>query len=132
MCAFQISDDTLREHAYGIARGIRPLAIAGSCRTEPQEMLAAQTRLEAQGEPGAIAFVCRRSDDFADCGYAASAWVIDLYRWLVNCDEDLLPAKQRHRIVGLLLGYSVAAVAGFEEQAAGRACYNDVKAEAEV
>lgn len=123
MTAFQVSDDTLREHAYGVARGVRALAIAGSCRVEQDEMLAAQTRLESVGEPGAIAFVCPRTDDFADCGYAAAAWVIDLYRWVVSAADTMMPVKQRHRIVGLLLGYNVGAIGEYEEQAAGRACH---------
>jgi hypothetical protein len=126
MTALQVSDDTLREHAYGIARGVRPLALAGMCRAEPDEMLAAQTRLEAMGEPGAIAFVCPRTDEFADCGYASAAWVIDLYRWMVGAVDDVLPSKHRHRMVGLLLGYGVSAIADYEEQAAGRACHQPV------
>jgi hypothetical protein len=132
MTALEISDDTLREHAYGVARGVRALAISGSCRAEQSEMLAAQTRLEAMGEPGAIAFVCPRHDTFADCGYAAAAWVIDLYRWLVSVVDDELPAKHRHRIVGLLLGYGVGAITDYEEQAAGRACHQPANGPAPV
>ena len=124
MMTSEISDDLLRELAYGVARGVRPLALAGSCAAEHDAMLVVQTRLESQGEPGAIAFVCPRGDEgVADFGYAAAAWVIDLYRWAIGASEDVLPAKQRHRIVGLLLGYGVPAVASYEEQAAGRACH---------
>jgi hypothetical protein len=124
MTAIEISDDVLRELAYGVARGVRPLALAGSCAAEHDAMLVVQTRLESQGEPGAIAFVCPRGDDgLADYGYAAAAWVIDLYRWVVGATEDEVPSKHRHRVVGLLLGYSVPAVANYEEQAAGRACH---------
>jgi hypothetical protein len=123
MTAKATSDDALREQAYCVSRGVRALALAGSCKADPEEMLAVQTRLEALGEPGAIPFVCPRNDEFADCGYAAAAWVIDLYRWLVTVADEVVMPKHRHRIVGLLLGYGVSAIGDYEEQAAGRACH---------
>jgi hypothetical protein len=124
MTAIEITDDLLRELAYGVARGVRSLAIAGTCAAEHDAMLVVQTRLENQGEPGAIAFVCPRGDDgLADYGYAAAAWVIDLYRWVIGAPEDVVAPRHRHRVVGLLLGYSAQAIASYEEQAAGRACH---------
>jgi hypothetical protein len=59
----------------------------------------------------------RRRDGVADYGYAASAWVLDLLAWL---NSDAVPLNQQHRIVGLLLGYGVAAIRSFEEEGSGR------------
>ena len=39
-------------------------------------------------------------------GYAAAAWVVDLLAWSYE-----QPLRQHHRIIGLLLGYSVNAIA---------------------
>jgi hypothetical protein len=52
MTAIEITDDLLRELAYGVARGVRSLAIAGTCAAEHDAMLVVQTRLENQGGAG--------------------------------------------------------------------------------
>jgi hypothetical protein len=114
------SDDLLREQSYLVARGVRSLALAGHCENESLTMLRIATRLEALAEAGAIPFVIDRGDGWADFGFAASGWVLDLYAWLSKDTQDAVPEPQRSRILGLLLGYSVEAIRLFEEGRGGR------------
>jgi hypothetical protein len=59
--------------------------------------------------------MCDRGDGTVEYGYAAAQWAIDLYCWVVNEKaDDVVPSHQRHRIIGLLLGYSAAAISDFE------------------
>jgi len=117
-----VPDEGMREHAYLVGRGVRSLAIVDTCDINADEvqMLRLATRLERFGTAGAIPFVCKGADGLVHCGYATSQWVLDLFAWLVNSREDAVPSKQRHRILGLLLGYSPQAIREFEEQGCGR------------
>jgi hypothetical protein len=112
-----VSDDTLREHAYGVARGVRPLALVEEFPSEPLLMLRAATRIEAVSD-GCVPFVVDHGDGFASCGFAASAWAVDLYRWVRTTDD--VPQPHRDQVMGLLLGYSVEAVSRFVEFRSGR------------
>jgi hypothetical protein len=114
------SDDLLQDHAYLIARGVRSLALIGQCESDDWTRLQHLTRLEAIAEPGAIPFVIDRGSGWADFGFAASGWVLDLYSWAVQGPQDAVPDLQRHRILGLLLGYSTEAIRLFEEGRSGR------------
>jgi len=105
------------EHAYLVARGVRPVAIVGQCPTIPRVMFEVAARLEELAEDGAIPFVSPRDDGIADYGFAASKWAIDLLRWT---QSDAVPTEHRHRIIGLLLGYSAEAIRRHEEQGCGR------------
>ena len=107
-------DGIAREHAYTVARGVRALALVGNCASDPFTMRLALEGLEAAAEGGAMPFVLDRGDGSAECGYAGAPWVHDLYRWAVQQADDTVPRDQRHRIIGLLLGYSVEAVSKFE------------------
>jgi hypothetical protein len=112
-----VSADSLTfEHAYLVARGVRPLALVGHCPTDALCLHRAQQQLESFAAAGAIAFVCDRGDGFADYGFAGAQWAIDLYRWSVQ-KNDAVPVAQQHRIIGLLLGYSTAAISDFETAA---------------
>jgi hypothetical protein len=109
-------DDALTEAAYLVARGVRALALAGHCRADPMVMLRASTRLSvAAGGDGALPFVIDFGDGSASCGYAAAKWAIDLFESVVR---DKHP--HRHQILGLLLGYSPAAISRHEENSTGR------------
>jgi hypothetical protein len=110
----------MREHAYLVSRGVRSLAIIDSYSVDKVQMLELATRVERFACPGAIPFVCKGADGLVYCGYAASQWVVDLFAWLINSKEGAVPSKQRHRILGLLLGYSPEAIRQFEEQNCGR------------
>jgi hypothetical protein len=113
------SPETMQQHAYLVARGVRALALVGHCDAKPMTMLRAATRLEVAAGPGIVPFVIERSDGVADLGYAATQWAIDLYQWTFS-DEAGVPERHRHHIVGLLLGYSPDAIRQFEERCTGR------------
>jgi hypothetical protein len=108
----------LHEQSYVIARGVRPLALVGQCKADTVVRSRLLARLSRHGDVGAVPFVCEREDGTAEYGYAAAQWAIDLYRWVVNEKaDDVVPSCQRHRIIGLLLGYSAAAISDFETAA---------------
>lgn len=107
----------LSEHAYLVARGTRHIAETGTVAADAQEMLRASSVLESVAPEGAIAFVCPGPDERAVCGFAASSWALDLYRWAVNAE---IPQAQRARILGLLHGYSGEAIRAYEERECGR------------
>lgn len=107
------NDDLIREQAYQIARGTRPLALVGSCALSAD----IEQRLRALAVPGAVPFVCERGHGVADFGYGVAPWAVDLYRWATQEPDNVVPPEQRHRIIGLLLGYSVQAVTEFETSA---------------
>ena len=110
------SDEFLEESAYLVSRGVRPMALAGTCEAGPMVMLRASTRLgTAAMRFDALPFVIDFGEGRADCGYATAKWVIDLYEatW-----RDRSPF--RHQITGLLLGYSPSAIARHEENGTSR------------
>lgn len=115
----ELSQELIREQAYLIANGVRPLALVGSCQADSETMLRVTTQLENAAEPDAIPFVLDRGDGFADFGYAASQWVLDLFQWVTRASSGV-PRRQMHRIRGLLLGYGVDAIRSFEERSSGR------------
>src|SRR5690349_8752304 len=79
------SPDVLGEHAYLVARGVRPLAVAGHCSREETCLLRLATVVEnaALGEP-VVSFVCPHQDGTVSFGYAANAPVLDLYEWATS------------------------------------------------
>ena len=117
------SDELLREQAYLAARGVRPLSLAGHSHCgsgdgDPPVLLRIATRLERHAEAHAIPFVVDHGDGVASYGYAGSRWALDLYEWTVR--DPAIPQEQRHRIIGLLLGYGAPAVSRYEEEGSGR------------
>jgi hypothetical protein len=115
------SDDVLTEQAYLVARGVRRLSLAGHCHAADDasdELLRVATQVERHSEPNAIPFVLDHGDGTASYGYAESRWALDLYQWAVK--DPSVPQEQRHRIIGLLLGYSTPAVSRHEEESSGR------------
>ena len=68
------SDDLLAEQAYLVARGVRPLALAGHCPS--QHVLRAATRVERLAVPGVVPFVLDHRDGTASFGALVSfPWV---------------------------------------------------------
>lgn len=114
------SDDLVREHAYLVARGVRPLAIVGECSTDNMTMMRTATRIEALSVPGAIPFVCDCQNGSAEYGYAAEPWVVDLFEWLMTAEGHMVPTQHRHHVLGLLLGYSPSAVRDYQAHNSGR------------
>ena len=119
-----LSEGLLREHAYLVARGVRPIALVGQCQSSPVALLRAQTLLNNGADAGAIPFVIDRGDGCADLGYAAARWAIDLFRWIVKDAQDAIPSEHRDRILGLLFGYSIEAIRLFDDTRSGRVYLN--------
>jgi hypothetical protein len=105
------SDDVLLDHAFLVARGVRHLALIGSCAEGHAEIV--RERLGRLAEPGAIPFqVPNQYRGWLSCGYAGAPWAVELMRWTFSDD---CPDAQRDRIMGLLCGYSTQAIQSFEE-----------------
>jgi len=113
-------DEVLREQAYLVSRGVRQLSLAGHCHVDADSdgLLGVATHLERHGEGNAIPFVVDHGDGVASYGYSESRWALDLYEWAVT--DPSVPQEQRHRIIGLLLGYGAPAVSRYEEEGSGR------------
>ena len=102
------TDDLIQEQAYLVSRGVRALALLNPVGLDAKEMEDAFIRLGQTVGGDIIPFVLpRRNADCAMTGFAAAQWVIDLLKW----SYDQAPVRQHHRILGLLLGYSVEAIA---------------------
>lgn len=113
------NQDVLLEHAYLVARGVRPVAIAGHFPTKSASALRIATLIEAAApQEGALPFVIDHGDESGSFGFAANRWSLDFYEWAVT--DGSIPEQQRHRIVGLLLGYSPEAISRYEETGSGR------------
>jgi hypothetical protein len=112
------SDDLLSEQSYLVARGVRPIALAGHMHVAADDLLRLATRVERAASEGCLPFVIDHSDGTASYGYAAERWALDLYEWAVR--DPHVPEEQRDRIVGLLLGYSGPSVARYEDEGSGR------------
>jgi hypothetical protein len=111
--------DVLAEHAYLVARDVRPLAIGGHFPTGAASTLRIATLIEdaATGED-VLPFVIDHGDGSGSFGYAVNLWTLDFYEWSVT--DRAIPEQQRHRIIGMLLGYSPVAISRYEESGSGR------------
>ena len=114
------SDDMIHEQAALIARGVRALALIGTCQAEQVTMLQTATKIGTLAHVNTVPFVLDRGDGVAEYGYATAQWVVDLLRWLLQSSPDRVPPKHRDRIVGLLCGYSAEAIRLFDERTSGR------------
>jgi len=113
------SSEVLREQAYLVARGVRPLSLAGHCHVGVGDvLLRLATQVERHGEANAVPFVVDHGNGAASFGYAGSRWALDPYEWSVK--DPSIPQEQRDRIIGLLLGYGAPAVSRYEEEGSGR------------
>ena len=116
------SEEVLREQAYLVSRGVRTLSLAGHFHlaeeSDPAILLRTATHLERYAEANVIPFVIDHGDGVASYGYSESRWALDLYEWTVK--DPSVPQEQRHRIIGLLLGYGTPAVSHHEETGSGR------------
>jgi hypothetical protein len=111
--------DVLVEHAYLVARGVRPLAIANHFPTASVSVLRIATVIEAAAEgEDALPFVLDHGDGSGSFGYAANRMTLDFYEWAAS--DPAIPEQQRHRIIGMLLGYSPVAISRYEETGCGR------------
>jgi hypothetical protein len=113
------SPDVLVEHAYLVARGVRPLAIAGHFPTGSASLLRIATLIEAAApNEDAAPFVIDHGDGTGSFGFAANRMTLDFYEWAVT--DRSIPEQQQHRVIGMLLGYSPVAISRYEESGSGR------------
>jgi hypothetical protein len=111
--------DVLAEHAYLVARGVRPVAVAGHFQAETASTLRIATLIErAAPAEEVIPFVVEHCDGTSSFGYAASRWSLDFYEWAIT--DPAIPEQQRHRVIGMLLGYSPDAISRYEDFGSGR------------
>ena len=90
-----------------MSRGVRPLALLESVSLEPAERVNTFVRLNQVEMDPAIPFVMPLRDmDCTMTGFSADPWVVELLQW----SYDHAPLRQHHRIIGLLLGYSVSVI----------------------
>lgn len=105
------------EHAYLVARGIRPLTLVEALPCQPCP--AGRDRLE-EPQPRLHPLGSRPRRRDSELRLCASAWVLDLYEWAVT---GSIPEEHRERILGLLLGalgHSTDALSEFEAHQSGR------------
>jgi hypothetical protein len=114
----KVSDELIQEQSRLVSRGVRLLSLIGECPSDPTVMLQTATRIETLADDNVVPFVIDEGSGNAEFGYAASEWVIDLFRWVVTA-PDISPL-QRNRIAGVLCGYSAEAIRLFEERQSGR------------
>lgn len=113
------NQDMLAEHAYLVARGVRPVAIAGHFAPATASALRISTLIEAAAPQEAVLpFVIDHGDGSGSFGFAENRWSLDFYEWTVT--DRSIPEQQRHRIIGMLLGYSPVAISRYEECGSGR------------
>ncbi|HET7445164.1 MAG TPA: hypothetical protein VFJ57_10945 [Solirubrobacterales bacterium] len=111
--------DVLAEHAYLVARDVRPIAIAGHFPTESASTLRIATLIEsAAPAEDVVPFVIDHGDGSGSFGYAANRMTLDFYEWAVT--DRSIPEQQQHRVIGMLLGYSPVAISRYEESGCGR------------
>lgn len=111
--------DVLTEHAYLVARGVRSLAIAGHFPTDEASALRIATLLDAAGaDERVVPFVVDHGDGTGSFGFADTRLTLDFYEWSVS--DPAIPEQQRHRLIGLLLGYTPVAITRYEESGSGR------------
>ena len=112
--ALFLSDGGIQEHAYLISRGVRPLSLFNPFLADPLLMLRVSTRLEnlSLSLQGAIPFVVDEGKGMAIAGYAASRGVVETFLWV----EKTAPKPHRDMLLGLLLGYSIPAIATYEQE----------------
>lgn len=111
--------EVLDGEAYLVSRGVRPLALVGHCPGDSLVMLRVRTALhQARQAELVLPFIFPErpyedGEPSAAFGYAAHRWVIDCLEWALTAD---IPKARRHELVGLLCGYSPAAIARHQEQ----------------
>jgi len=72
------SDGLLREQAYLVERGVRSLAVCGTCSESEANQVPAVLALAGAYSPGAVPWIVCRGEGLFDYGFAASRWAADL------------------------------------------------------
>lgn len=109
------SREVLDNEAYLVSRGVRPVALLGHCPAEPVIMLRVRTLIGyARLASHVIPFIFPEGEgtESAAFGYAQHRWSVDLLEWALTA---AVPPVRKHEILGLLCGYSAAAIARHQE-----------------
>ena len=110
------SIDLIKEQAYLVSRGVRPLAIvAESYGEDPITALKSYNKLCYVLQSGGITVggqgiipICYQDDKgIIKMGFAARSWIPDTLKWAL----ENIPQPHLDRLLGLLLGYSPDAIA---------------------
>lgn len=129
------SDDLIREHYNLISLGVRPMTLIGEIEAHPVKIQNLYNKLSCLaweegvggGAPGVrpIAFVIQEKEGvWARYGYASSGWIPETFKWILDNDDS----EHRHRLIGLLLGYSIESITMHDELNRG-ALYPDTVTE---
>ena len=116
-----LSDEYIHEQGYLVSRGVRMLALIGTCDAAPLSMLEIYTKLTymnfgtGQGHEPIPLVMERNGEGCADYGYAQRAWVAETFQWASNN----VPQPHLNRLLGLMLGYSADAIAAMDESGSG-------------
>lgn len=127
--AMNAPHDTILEHALLVARGVRPMALVDVLHVvsdvdgKKLHQQLSQYAADVGGSVLPFTIVANeRVPEWAPvelqltyCGFAAARWVVELMRFAVTQDESL-----RHPIIGLLLGYSPAAIQSHQDFTVGK------------
>lgn len=117
------TDVEIYEAGYLVSRGVRPLAVVATILDDPEQASELWSRLASSTFGASVAvtpipFVVRVvvfGTTMVHGGYAARKWLIETWQWV----HEIVPASHRNRLTGLLLGYSVEAIAAFDESESG-------------
>lgn len=109
------SPDLAREQAYLVSRGVRPMALLGTCEPAEREEVWGRLLVAGQHYPEALPFWVAFVEGDVAYGFAAASWCVDLFTWARS-----QPEAQRERIEGLLLGYGAREIARHEEARSAR------------
>ena len=116
-------DELIHHQGYLISRGVRALSLIGTVEANDDEMLRAYNKLQFMEfgtgcghEPIPAVMERKGSEPSADVGFAAHSWVVDTLKWA----SDNAPQPHLNRILGLLLGYSPAAISALDESESGK------------
>ncbi len=111
------SSDLIKEQAYLVSRGVRPLAIVAESHGEnPVAVLKAYNELcytlqsggiTVGGQTSIIPVCYQNGEGSVKLGFAARSWIPDTLKWIL----ENVPQPHLDRMLGLLLGYSPDAIA---------------------
>lgn len=103
---------SLREAAWLVSRGVRPLAQAtsGLIAALPDGGFDWLTRVVDESAYKGVHKAILTTEDTYEVYYAAEEWVLDLFLWTYS---ENVPGKHAGSIAGLLFGYSPNAIAAF-------------------
>ena len=114
-----MSDDAIKEHASLVAMGVRPLSIVGTVRKDFEDMGHVHDKLQNTAAyrvgyigRNVIPIYVETYDGLVDVGFAARGWIADTLHWLNNAE---IPTRHRRRILGMMQGQSVDAIAAEHE-----------------